>query len=304
MLGQTFQNLGRIEKLSDFGYVGFGSIYFGDFTLFHRALGLETMISIEKEEPDRAEFNIPFNCVTVLAGTANVRLPEIDWTRPMIVWLDYDYGLEREVLEDVKLVAASVRPKSFLAVTLDATEEGLRESPQSEVFRIDEEKFDAASLIERLNLKCGVELPVETDLSYDGITTVYRNLLNDAIAAAMNSTRDPKTEPSVSYHQVVNFRYTDTTRMMTVGGVFLQDSASGEEQFKRAEFEQLDFYCPNEKYFEIDVPKLTLHEIRELNRNLPTTDSAAIAVPISDDDKALYEKVYRYFPTFAEADVT
>jgi hypothetical protein len=305
MLSETFQQLGRVGGLARYEYVGFGSIYFGDFTLFHRTLGLENMTSIEKEDPARATFNIPFKCVTVLSGTANEKLPEIDWKRgPAIVWLDYDYGLEKEVLEDIKQVAASVLPGSFLAITLDATEDALKAIPQSEVFPIDEEKYGAASLLEQLNLKCDVSLPNATDLTYDGITETYRGLIQESIGNSVNSLRDPEGKDNLAYRQVLNFRYSDGCRMMTTGGVFLEASENGQANFDQLEFNRLDFYRPNSAYFEIEVPKLTLHEIRELNRNLPTLDAAAIPVPISNEDKSLYEKVYRYFPTFAEADVT
>jgi hypothetical protein len=61
MLCDAFARLARIERLSDYRYVGFGSLSFADFALFHRRLGFREMVSIERRETARSrfEFNRP-----------------------------------------------------------------------------------------------------------------------------------------------------------------------------------------------------------------------------------------------------
>ena len=49
MLCELIQHLSVFHKLSDYQYIGFGSTYFTDFSLFHRNLGINKMISIEKD---------------------------------------------------------------------------------------------------------------------------------------------------------------------------------------------------------------------------------------------------------------
>lgn len=48
-------------------YVGFGSIWFADFILAHKRLGISDMLSVEVDEITykRAKFNAPFRTITV-----------------------------------------------------------------------------------------------------------------------------------------------------------------------------------------------------------------------------------------------
>ncbi|MGH7989319.1 MAG: O-methyltransferase, partial [Limisphaerales bacterium] len=74
MLCEAFQRLGKAKDVKEYRYVGFGSMYYGDFVLFHRILGIEHMTSIEHEDgAPRAEFNKPYSCIDVLAGRANAK---------------------------------------------------------------------------------------------------------------------------------------------------------------------------------------------------------------------------------------
>lgn len=302
MLCEAFQKLGKARDVKEYGYVGFGSMYYGDFILFHKTLGIENMTSIEHEKgAPRAEFNKPYNCVTVLAGSANAKLIEIKWKeRPAIIWLDYDYGLNKEVMDDVAKVTANALPNSMLIVTLDATDQDLEKPPEDESGGIDLEDFANASLVGKLNLKCGTELPESTDLRDDGIANVYRELLADKISKTVNTIGD---QPSVKYDQVFNFRYSDGRQMMTVGGIFIPIDSNGQPTSVDFGFNNLRYYRSNAATFEIEAPKLTLREIREMNRALPCPDARTISVPIPDEDKILYQNIYRYFPTFTEAEL-
>jgi hypothetical protein len=307
MFGETLQLLAHMRPIAEFQYIGFGSIYFGDFVLFHRSLGFKRMTSIEMESNwNRAEFNKPYSCVTVLSGRASEKLPEVEWAdQPAVVWLDYDCGLNTEILNDVAHVAAHVLPVSFLLVTLDATEEALNAPPDEETTSIDLEAFEEASLVGRLNLKCGSSMAEDTDLTGGNLEAAYRQLVTDSIQGSVNSITDPRTGvPSVSYSQVLNFHYSDGRDMMTVGGVFSPLAANGESRVSEFGFDKLAFYRPGADSFNIEVPKLTFREIRELNEYLPCSDVAAIPVPIDEIDKTLYSLIYRYFPAFAEADVS
>ena len=64
MLVETFRRLSEFGAVDSYRYVGFGSTYFSDFSLFHKTLGIRSMISIERDLSNRKrfEFNRPFNC--------------------------------------------------------------------------------------------------------------------------------------------------------------------------------------------------------------------------------------------------
>jgi len=302
MLCEAFRRLGKARELSEYRYIGFGSMYYGDFILFHKALGIERMASIEYEKGEkRARFNRPYECVTVLPGRAAAKLIELNWKEcPAIVWLDYDYGLEKEVLSDIAQVAANVISNSMLIVTVDASEKGLaklRDEDDVE-YDFDLEEFESEERqIGKLNLKCGTKFPVNTDLRDGGIAKIYRKLINARIADAVNSLRI--NSQKLKYHQVFNFRYSDGRDMMTVGGIVSPINLN----IKRFGFKALRFCRPNTKSFDIEAPKLTLREIREMNRALPCSDAGKIRIPIPKGDKMLYQQIYRYFPTFTEAEL-
>ena len=88
---------------------------------------------------------------------------------------------------------------------------------------------------------------------------------------------------------------------MTVGWLIYADSDM--PRVTAARFDKLDFYRDGNEYFQIKAPKLTFHEVRELNRHLPCTDPISIPVPVSDEYKTDYGNIYRYFPYFTEAEI-
>ena len=47
MICEALARLEFLKPLSEFRYTGFGSVYFGDFALFHRRLGIDKMTTIE-----------------------------------------------------------------------------------------------------------------------------------------------------------------------------------------------------------------------------------------------------------------
>src|SRR5688572_9613488 len=57
-------------RLRDYEYTGFGSIYFVDFILLHRLLGLRKLLSVEivASAEQRVRFNKPFGDVRVEIG--------------------------------------------------------------------------------------------------------------------------------------------------------------------------------------------------------------------------------------------
>ena len=67
MLCETLRRIEPFAPLTEYHYVGFGSAYFADFVLLHRALAVRNMTSIERDtfNKDRYDNNKPFRCITV-----------------------------------------------------------------------------------------------------------------------------------------------------------------------------------------------------------------------------------------------
>jgi uncharacterized membrane protein len=66
MLVHAFQCLMEAGfPIADYQYTGLGSIYFIDFILFHRYLGIDKFLSVEVADDirRRVRFNRPYKCV-------------------------------------------------------------------------------------------------------------------------------------------------------------------------------------------------------------------------------------------------
>ena len=72
--------------------------------------------------------------------------------------------------------------------------------------------------------------------------------------------------------------------------------------FNACSFNELNFVRFGEETYNIEVPCLTMKEMRHLNAQLPKVGAAALALPgVPPSDIERYAELYRYFPTFAEA---
>lgn len=66
-------------------------------------------------------------------------------------------------------------------------------------------------------------------------------------------------------------------------------------------FNEFDFFRETDDAYTIDVPKLTLKEMRHLEAQLPGesyADLETVGIPVADAQ--IYAKVYRYFPKFVD----
>src|SRR5258708_21886019 len=107
MMAEALLRLDRVVPLNSYKYVGFGAIFYADFLLFHRLLGITSMLSIEEKisHEERFRFNLPLGCIDLDFRHSNEALPNLDWQGPAIVWLDYDEQLTDSVFADLETVA-------------------------------------------------------------------------------------------------------------------------------------------------------------------------------------------------------
>ena len=301
MLCEALWHLSPFGDLKTYRYVGFGSYYFADFSLFHKQLGVSNMVSIEGDtaiKRQRFISNLPFKCVKIKFGMSSTELPKLQWDSVRtILWLDYDYALDGSVLTDIDFFCQHACPGSVLMITVDA-------NPAKEE---DSTKFEHLSPIDHLKSILGEDkVPAGTkssSLDGWGRARVYRKIITEEIEVALakrNNNRDKANR--FNYQQLFNFHYRDSAMMLTVGGI-LFDSGT-EPKLASCGFNKLDTYRPGEKPFLIRVPKLTFREIRSLNEKLPLDDGDRLDFPsIPAPDLNMYKQIYRWFPTFAEMDL-
>ncbi len=308
MLCGAFRRLHHFDTIESYQYVGFGSIYFSDFHLFHRDLGISNMVSIEKDAnyKKRFEFNKPYKCIRIDFRPASEVLPEIDWRSKTIVWLDYEGKLNETVLSDVSTVCARASSGSVLVVSVNAHVE----SEPDEIVRKEYEeetglKFEVDKYrVRELRKRIGVNLPLETtgkDIRRDGLAKISRKVIHNKIQETLSVRNGPlPDENKLEYRQIFNFHYSDGARMMTTGGVIFRH---GEKDFfENCAFSELNYVCFDDDVYSIKVPCFTQKEIHHLNSKIPKKKRGRIVIPgVLPTDIYNYADLYRYFPTFAEA---
>ena len=72
MMCEALGRLAFLEYLENYRYIGFGSPYFADFTLFHRSLGITKLESIEKEESKKSRFEFILTAFLSLVGKISI----------------------------------------------------------------------------------------------------------------------------------------------------------------------------------------------------------------------------------------
>lgn len=297
MMCDTFRRLTPFGRIDSYRYVGFGSFYFNDFTLFHRSLGINDMISIEGDADNEVRFrsNVPFKFIDIRFGWSDEILPSLDWTVRSIVWLDYDGVLDGRVLADVKTVLSKAEPGSFLAFSMNAQTKDF-EDIEHNLNPLELKLRSLADAISDERIPIGI---TAKDMAGWGCAKVYFRILNNEINSviqARNGTR--RLGQRLKFKQVLYFHYEDGAKMVTLGGVLIDEGQ--EHLFAQASFNTLPFFSETDKAFHIKVPSLTFKEIRHLDMMMPDTEKNSAGIPPADMKE--YAKIYRYFPNFTESD--
>lgn len=308
MMCEAFRRLYPFGKIETYRYVGFGSIYFSDFQLFHRVLGMDDMLSIEKDADAEKcfEFNKPYKCVRIDCRPASEVLPGLDWQIKTIAWLDCESKLDEMVLSDVVSVCAKVCSGSVLIVSVNVNAEydpddATRQNYARETgltFNIDDYR------LREMKKRLGDHLPPEVrghELRGTGLASISRRVIHSSIEEALSARNGVLSlGKKLINHQIFNFHYRDGARMLTIGWIFFE--ADDQYKFDACSFNELNFVRFEEEPYTINVPCLTIKEIRHLNAQLPRVAIDEVDIPgVPPSDIKHYAELYRYFPTFAEA---
>jgi len=295
MLCDIFRKLAPFGEVKKYRYIGFGSPFFADFYLFHKMLGIEDMISIEKnkEDKDRFEFNTPFSCIKMKYGNSNDVLPLLEWDIRTILWLDYDFTLNNSVLEDVKTAFSSVREGSIVIITVDGN---IRDEFGDRIEEKSKKLKQLENNIDKEKIARGIK---EKNLDGWECSDVFKGIITNEIQETINARNGGRSKGNkLIYKQLFNFYYSDGTKMLTVGGIIFDEGNI--EKFHECGFEKMSFYRNGNDPCKIKIPKLTLKEIKQLDKFLPDNyENAPEFIP--EDQRKMYKNIYTYFPHYAEA---
>lgn len=297
MMTDAFRRLSKFASVESYQYVGFGSVWFSDFSLFHRQLGIEKMISIERmtAHRERFVFNAPFGGVELRFGDSARELPNIDWSLRTLAWLDYDDPLNPSMLDDVRTIAAKAIGGSLLAVSIQCQQpppiKDNEEDDERPVETVDEFRsvFGAARTPTEMTPK---------DLVGWNMAAVCRKAVLTEIEGALSAVNASRPERQrIQFHQIMALEYADGAKMTTVVGVFADKGQS--PIFKSCGFDEMAYYRPGGEPLRIEIPKLTPKEMRALEAKLPIADPETIDPgPFPKKDAVAFATLYRYLPSF------
>lgn len=285
MLLEICSRMGAVQELSKYRYVGMGSIYFVDFSLFHRAFGIDSMISLEGREGliDRCDWNRPFDCIDVWPTSVEAALAELRSEVPTIMWLDYEDKLDAPILGQLSEACEVLAPRSILIATVNATP--------------DRSKTRVRNFRRRFGNRDSGIVKGDEDLGKVKLRKLNYEYMRQAVDEAV-STR--AVRDGIAYRQLAYFTYKDGADMLTVAWLLhradeakLIDDTCG--------FENLPFLRDGDEAFDIAVPKLTYRERLELDRLLPDGDLNDLPESISAEDAKAYSLLYRQMPVYVDA---
>jgi|GEM_PF-205467 len=318
--------LAPLQKIEEYRYIGFGSLFFSDFILFHKTFGFSDMVSIEKNtlEEKRFRYNSPYNCVELKFGAAAEVLPTLKWDKPVILWLDYDGKISEEVFADIGHFCTNAKKHSIIIVTVNAN------VSQSKTY--DSEKL-AKDRLKELTQQVGVgRVPhniTGDNLDLEGKYKILKRIITNEIKQDISERKDPfDDKDNFIYKQMFYYTYQDGAKMLTTGGILLDELE--EESFRQLQLDQSKYYKCEDDVYNIVAPNLTFKETRFLDKMLPIKDGDEIQdyedeekgdendkflanekkvyprLRISDlpkEDVDYYKEIYRFFPNFVETEI-
>lgn len=301
-------------------YLGFGSMWFGDFRLAHRLLGIDRLISIElKDHAPRARFNRPFAGVTVESGESGevmARLSGNTWAQPLIAWLDYDGHLNSDVVSDIDLLLDRAQPNSVIMVTVNAARatyrakrsDGRHQRHETSVGVV-ESFLGSKSIAPRYDPQpnaAGVFVDVQEASFPQFLTEAISTYMEHKVAISAREVDGRR----VKFIPLYRLHHRDGADMVTVGGAVVSDTESDAAVWKEliGRRSVLANGDGDTEYCRLDLIPVTVKEKIVLDECLPDHgDGAAFlgaaraaGLELADDDIAKYRKFYRHFPVFVE----
>lgn len=297
MLAELFKRLRPFQPVEDYVYVGFGSVWFADFSLFHRLLGFRQMLSIERQADaqPRIDANKPFAAVSVDYRSSELALPDLDWDRRQIIWLDYDDPLTTGMLLDTRTIAARARSGTLLAISVQCQKAAeVNEQEQDPGGPTAFVRFVQRFGRERLGPDAGPQ-----DLFGWRFGRTARNLLiQEAEEALVGRNAGVDRDQALFFRPLCSFEYEDGVKMTTVVGIFV--SAAETFMLEACHFPATDFLPGLGATVRIPFPKITPREARMIEQTLPWpagADQPVGAIPPADARD--FAAFYRYWPNYA-----
>lgn len=293
MILHTLQLLSEtMFPISEYTYIGFGSIFFYDFIMLHKLLGLNNLVSVENDTSieKRVHYNRPFAGIDMVIDDYSAVIPNISRDKKYLIWLDYDNRLLAEHLQQIIDTSFHLSVGSILLITIDI-EPPKKQDDQTKV-------TGPADWMEYYKEQGGKLFNRGWSVKdFNQSKLIDRNF--DLVYAAINEGLSPRDEVDLS--PLFYIHYADGHRMLTIGGMVTGNSEA--RKLTAVDFSHLPHICRDYRDgpYPIRVPVLTTKERLLLDSKMPCADDyVPDEFEIRAEDIRAYREVYRYFPSYAE----
>jgi hypothetical protein len=295
-----FDGLRRLGAVLDFVkylYVGFGSVWFIEYEIAHRQLGIVDMVSIEGDPATakRARFNQPYKTIEIIEGISYEVVPwmlddSARTSRPWVSWLDYDEALDVKKLADIQSLAARMPMNSILLVTFNVAKHKYGKL---------QSRFDwLADLLG----SAFAEEQVQGDGKFerrayfenqDSVTSLIAASLNSFVQASfVRSARPGVCVP------LFEIPYQDGAAMLTMGWLMCTN------EVETAAESGLGSWTGKIRE-NIQAPHFTQREVVALrsllpDENITVEDCRSIGVELEPEQLNTFAAYYRHYPTYAQ----
>jgi hypothetical protein len=300
MMAEAFLRLRPFGSVETYRYIGMGSVYFSDFSLFHTVCGFDPMISLEGAEDvtvqNRFKMNVPLGNISVAFGHSNTTLPALQWDLRSVVWLDYDGVLDKEVLTDVRYLATKLVSGSVLTISVNASLQDI-ESGTKTALEVLTERLGSGGKIPTTVTSAGV-------IKSTDIAGVYRDILTQELTDGLNDRNAgrPKGQKFTS-EQIFFFKYSDGAPMLTIGWVIFDEGQR--PVYDNCGFNGLSFVRHAADPFSISVPLLTNIELREISRCDDEGKYQKLEeLPLPSSEVGKFNALRRYWPLNSFSEMT
>lgn len=286
----ALENFDRHISLCSGVYIGFGSVWFSDFILAHKRLGIDKLISIENDPIGaiRARFNAPFRSIEVEEGDSTPVLRDLVeredlLNAPWVVWLDYDRSVSQTTADDIETLVTYAPQNSIVILTLDAG--GLGTSP--------------AGRADYLRGVLGDAISDELE-SADFTLENMPEIIGEGVLRFIQGRAVDLGRPG-GFVPAFKIPYKDSAQMVTCGGILCAQAARGTAKACIA-----DPSWPGFPTVAVRAPPLTLKEVLTLQRLMPANENISrkdvqgVGFDLLEDQVAAYSAHYRRYPTFSQ----
>lgn len=278
--------------IRDYRYIGMGANRFYDFLLVHKYLGVSRMISLEHDKKmfKRAAFNVPYGFIDVQRKTSSTFIASDSFATPSIVWLDYDGGINGNVIEDISSLGTKSNLGDFCFVTLYGDPPGALH------------EYSAQKRLEWYRDELG-DVSSEVNLSDVENASFYRSIHKSLVSAFNNAFAYRKEGEFVL---LMGVQYSDSSPMITVGGAFLETKQKPDLVNKVAQ--SLPFLHRSGSHpYEIRSFHLTEKEKHLFDRAITSGYHRSqdaiklIELGFKEEDFEAYRDLFRFIPRYVEA---